>query len=237
VPEKLLGIFESASVETVTIPVKECGEYFSAEVVFSVLEACENFDSIVLGPGLGMHPETGAFVHEFLQEFDSLEGSHSKTLIIDADALNHISVKPAVLYQLTAQAILTPHPGEMARLTGKTVAEVQQDRVGVARNFSREYNKIVVLKGAATVIAFPDGTVYINPTGNPAMATAGAGDVLAGIIAAISAKGLDEKVAVPGAVYLHGKCGDILRDKYGENGILAGDLTDVIPEALHSLSE
>ena len=181
-----------------------------------------------------MNPETGVFVYEFIKSFDSLSNSHKKRLIIDADALNHISSRIHILNDLPAPAVLTPHPGEMARLTGMSVREVQSDRIGVARNFSKEYNKTVVLKGAATVTAFPDGTVFINPTGNPTLATAGSGDVLAGIIAALTARNIDEKSAVPGAVLLHGICGDMLRDRLGENGVIAGDLVEIIPEAIRS---
>ena len=151
--------------------------------------------------------------------------------VIDADGLNALSSNLEVLKEISVPLIVTPHPGEMSRLIGKSVDEIQKNRMSVALEFAREYGVITVLKGAYTVIALPDGKVYINTTGNEGMATAGSGDMLAGMIAAFLANGMDPAKAVVSAVSLHGAAGDKAAEKFGIRGLMVSDII----EQLHSL--
>jgi NAD(P)H-hydrate epimerase len=176
---------------------------------------------IAMGPGLGRHPDIAMLVAGALESFP-------QPMVLDADAL---------VDQIAGAAgrvrVLTPHPGEMARLTGKTTAEVQQDRVGTARAFATERSVTLVLKGERTVLAFRDGRVWVNPTGTPAMGTGGSGDVLTGMISAFLAqfpKQPDEAVA--GAVYLHGLAGEIGARAVGEKSLIATDILKYLPDAV-----
>jgi NAD(P)H-hydrate epimerase len=146
-------------------------------------------------------------------------------LVLDADGLNAIVEHPAVLRERPpGSAVLTPHPGEMARLTGKTVTEVEADRVGVAREFARRHRVVLVLKGARTVTALPDGRVRLNGSGNPGLASGGMGDVLTGLIGGLLAQGLSPADAAVLGVYLHGRAADRLQQTMGSAGMIATDL-------------
>ncbi|MGA2037638.1 MAG: NAD(P)H-hydrate dehydratase [Bryobacteraceae bacterium] len=177
---------------------------------------------VAMGPGLGRQPEISILVTSMME-------SLNQPMVIDADALVDIGKVP-----LTGRVrVLTPHPGEMARLTGKTVAEVQADRIGIARAFAETHWLTLVLKGQRTIIAFPDGRVWINPTGTPAMGTGGTGDVLTGMIAGFLAQfpqHPDEAVAA--AVYLHGLSGQIGARALGERCLIASDLLEYLPAAM-----
>jgi NAD(P)H-hydrate epimerase len=155
-------------------------------------------------------------------------------LVLDADALYALAGHIEILNATGGLAVLTPHPGEMARLTGLSVKQVQADRLGVARRAASEWGSIVVLKGSRTVVAFPDGELYLNPSGNPGMATGGTGDVLAGMIAALIAQGLSSHDAAVLGVYLHGRAGDLAATGR-EVGMTALDLVEHVPAAIHSL--
>jgi ADP-dependent NAD(P)H-hydrate dehydratase / NAD(P)H-hydrate epimerase len=183
---------------------------------------------IAIGPGMGQHPETVQFIRRFVQE--------SKTpMVVDADALNALAGQRS---RFEGPRIFTPHPGEMSRLAGKTVAEIQQDRVGHARAFATGHGVHLVLKGDRTVIAFPDGRVWINPTGSPAMSTGGTGDVLTGMIAGLVAqfpKQLEE--ALLAAVYLHGRAGELGAEALGEKSFMATDLFEFLPEAMREIAD
>lgn len=231
VPEGLTDIFENNSIESVTIPIHEANKFFTVDGLDEVMDVCEKMDSIVLGPGLGTNAGTAQFVEEFIKAFDHLNYRHDKTLILDADALNNISNHVYLLNDISSTVIITPHPGEMARLCEMSIDEIQKNRLKIAGDFSKEYNVIVVLKGASTIIAYPSGEIFINSTGNPGMSTAGSGDVLAGVIAALSAgkNSSDSDFNVACGVYLHGEAGDLARDKYGEDGMVSGDIVEMIP--------
>lgn len=151
-------------------------------------------------------------------------------LVADADALNFCARHPGVLEETEAPLILTPHPGEMARLCGDSIPEIQADRLGAAREKSRETGAVVVLKGAATVIAAPDGRCAVNPTGNPGMAKGGSGDVLAGMISSLAAQGISSFESAAAGAYLHGLAGDICAQKLGERAMLPTDLITALPE-------
>jgi NAD(P)H-hydrate epimerase len=175
---------------------------------------------IAMGPGLGRHPQIATLVA-------SIAASSDLPMVLDADALVPVAATPA------RTRILTPHPGEMARLTGKTTAEVQSDRIGAARRYATAHAVTLVLKGQRTVIAFPDGRVWINPTGTPALGTGGSGDILTGLIAGLLAQFPGRAgEAVAAAVYLHGLAGEIGARTLGEKSLIATDLLRFLPTAM-----
>jgi NAD(P)H-hydrate epimerase len=173
-------------------------------------------------------------MHAFLQR-DAIHAVPLKGLLCDADALNHLSRMDKWHEQLPARSVLTPHAGEMARLTGLSIADVQADRIGVALKFADMWNQIVVLKGAYTVVAAPAQRGAVLPFSNPAMATAGTGDVLAGCIAGLMAQGAGAFDAAACGAYLHGRAGDAWRSVHGDAGMLAGDLLPLLPDQIHQL--
>ncbi len=177
---------------------------------------------LAIGPGLGQDAETKKLVRKIIQE--------SKIpMVIDADGLNSLAGQVQILKSARAPVILTPHPGEMARLLDVTVGTVQQDRINCARNAAVDLNVHVVLKGARTVIAHPDGRVFINPTGNAGMASGGMGDVLTGIIAGHLAQGFSPESASHAGAYLHGAAADSLAQSTGPYGYLAGEVMNAVP--------
>jgi hydroxyethylthiazole kinase-like uncharacterized protein yjeF len=182
-------------------------------------------DAVALGPGLSLAPETQALARALVDEV-------ARPMVVDADALGALAGHLDVLVRAAGPRVLTPHPGEMARLLDTSVAEVQEDRLGAVREFCRRHRVWLVLKGAHSVVGAPDGALRINPTGNPGMATGGAGDVLTGITGAFLARGLDPLDALQAAVYLHGVAGDLAARELGEEGLIAGDILDHIPGAL-----
>jgi NAD(P)H-hydrate epimerase len=180
----------------------------------------EGMTVIALGPGMGRHPDIEALVTRAAVELE-------QPLVLDADALT-----PGIQGGGKLR-VMTPHPGEMARLTGKSTAEVEADRVGTARMFAVEHGVVLVLKGQRTLIAFPHGAVWINPTGTPAMGTGGSGDILTGLIAGMLAQfPHDWRTAVAAAVYLHGLAGEIGARELGEKGLIATDLLRYLPRAM-----
>jgi len=183
---------------------------------------------IAIGPGMGHHPETVDLIRRMVNEFD-------QPMVVDADALNALAGQP---YRARAPRIFTPHPGEMARLVGKTTAEVQQDRIGIARSFAQECGVHLLLKGHRTVIAAPDGRVWINPADSPALATGGTGDVLTGMIAGLFAQFPDQiEAVVLAAAYLHGRAGQIGAEKLGDKVFIATDIFQFLPEAMREVAD
>lgn len=181
---------------------------------------------LAVGPGISRNPETSEFVRRAVEKF-------AIPIVLDADALNAFEGNSKKLKGSGKTIIITPHPGEMSRLTGKSVADIQSDRVNIARTFAREHRVIVVLKGHRTLTASPDGTVWVNPTGNPGMATGGTGDVLTGIIAGLLAQHLKDPLAATAlAVYLHGLAGDLASAVFGEQSMVATDLIHYLPTAI-----
>jgi hydroxyethylthiazole kinase-like uncharacterized protein yjeF len=158
--------------------------------------------------------------------------SYEGWLLIDADGLNALADNPGVLKTTKARVVVTPHPGEMGRLIGKSSSDVQADRVGVARKFATDYGVWVILKGAGTITASPDGAITINSTGNPWMASGGQGDALSGILGGLLVQNILPEEALPFGVYLHGLAADNLLEKHGPAPVLA---TDVIEELRHTL--
>jgi NAD(P)H-hydrate epimerase len=188
-------------------------------------------DVVACGPGLGRTPQVADFVRALLDKA-------TVPLVLDADALTVLADDPGRLTgREERDLIITPHPGEMARLVGVSVADVQSNRIQVATDFATTHRLYLVLKGHRTLIATPEGRVYINPTGNPGMATGGTGDVLTGMIAAWLAQLLDAEAACRLAVFLHGAAGDLAEAKQGQVGMIATDLLDHLGGALKVLLE
>jgi NAD(P)H-hydrate epimerase len=179
----------------------------------------------LLGPGLG----TSADITELVQSVTRIS---EIPIILDADGLNAIAENIDILNQATCPLILTPHPGEFVRLGGNMASG---DRLGASREFATKYGCILVLKGHRTIVALPNGTAYINTTGGPAMAKGGTGDVLAGMIASFIAQKFPIVHAVAAAVYLHGLAGDMCAAKYGEYSVAAGDIIDMLPDAMKTV--
>ncbi len=190
-----------------------------------LLELAEARDALVLGPGLGLDPETQALVRDLARLIP-------KPMVIDADALTALAGHLDGLAAAPAPRCLTPHPGEMARLLGVPAGAVQADRIETARRFAVEHATALVLKGHVSVVSGPDGIALLNPTGNPGMASGGTGDVLTGMIGALLGRGMDTVPALMSAAYLHGLAGDLAAAVTGEEGLIAGDVVEAIPGAI-----
>jgi NAD(P)H-hydrate epimerase len=228
-PASLYSIYASAVVEamTETLPDTDGRIRFDERRLRQLLEGKT---TLLLGPGIGVDAEVRTMVRWLV--------THAAVpAVLDADALNCLSEDTRILRQANAPLVLTPHPGEMARLAHISTAAVQGDRVGTARAFARAHACTVVLKGARTVIAAPDGRAWINPTGNPGMASGGMGDVLAGVIAALLAQGVAAPDAARLGVYAHGAAADSAATENGQIGLLASDLVARIPRELMRLDE
>ena len=193
--------------------------------------------TLAIGPGISRNPETADFVRTIVQAAEkssagNLVGDSIVNLVVDADALNAFEGAAEKLNGRGRTVVITPHPGEMSRLTGLSIAEIQAHRLEVARDFAREHELIVVLKGHRTLIAAPDSTVWVNPTGNPGMATGGTGDILTGMVAGLIAQHPQHPLeATALAVYLHGLAGDLASESVGENSLVATDLVRFLPQA------
>jgi hydroxyethylthiazole kinase-like uncharacterized protein yjeF len=212
-------------------------------------ERIQDYDALLLGPGLGRDKKTAQFTQQllsvepgkrgrigFLASEEVEEGKLSlPPLVIDADGLNALADTPNWWEQLEGLSILTPHPGEMSRLTGLTVSEIEANRLGVAQQMAEKWQQVVILKGAYTVIANPERKVVINPFANPGLATAGSGDVLAGAIVGFLAQGLAPFHAALAGAYVHGLAGELVRKELGGAGMVAGDLLPVLPRVIKLL--
>lgn len=214
------------TMEVMTLPLPESAEgsiALSAEKL--LLKAVEGKQALAIGPGLSQYPETQSLIKQLITKI-------ALPMVIDADAINALAEDVSILKRKKGALVLTPHPGEMGRLLGKTAAEVQEDRFQIAARFAETWDVVLVLKGAHTIIAAPNGALRVNNTGNPGMASAGTGDALTGVIASLLAQGLDPLSAASLGVWLHGAAGDLAAAQRGEIGLLASDLIDKIPEAI-----
>lgn len=213
-------------METMTEPLPEtAAQSLSLEGKARILDLAARTDAVALGPGISLDPETQSLVRELVREVP-------RPMVVDADGLTALAGGLEVLAGAAGPRLLTPHPGEMARMLGVGVAEVQADRIEVVRAFCARHRVWLVLKGAGSIVGAPDGRLFINPTGNPGMATGGSGDVLTGMAGAFLARGLGPLHALQSAVYLHGLAGDLGALRWGEEGLIAGDIIEAIPEAL-----
>ena len=189
----------------------------------------EKCDAVAIGPGISQNKETQQLVR-------ILVGRLNKPMVIDADGINACVGHADILKSAKAKIVLTPHPGEMSRLIGKDVSEIQQNRKDIALKFAAEYNIVLVLKGRQTVVADPSGDVYVNETGNEGMATGGTGDILTGMIASFIGQGVEPFIAAVLGVYYHGMAGDLAMKEKGALSLLATDLLNKLPEVLIMLA-
>lgn len=225
VPKSIYPVCATNILESVYYPLEETSNgVISSKNTDFLLEMCEKSSAVVIGCGLSVCDDTKNLVQSVITNCE-------KPLVIDADALNCICNKPEILKNLKAPAIITPHPGEMARLLHSTPKTVNSSRENTAIDFAKKFGVVSVLKGAGTIIASPDGEVYINHTGNSGMATGGSGDVLSGIIGSLLAQGAAPINAAAAGVFLHGTIGDLAAEKLGKISMLPTDMIDMIPTA------
>lgn len=231
IPTPLRDLMGAALLEAMTLclPSTEA-ETLSLAALEPALAFSKDKQAVVLGPGLSTHPETVAFVRAFV--------AHGPVpLVVDADALNALAKSAGGLVKIACPCVLTPHPGEMARLTGASTAEVQADRTGTARDLANALGCTVILKGARTVVADADGALTVNTTGNHGLAKGGTGDVLAGLLGGLLAQGLAPFDAACLAVFVHGRAGDFAADRSSARGMLARDVIEAIPAVWRELEE
>ena len=222
-PVSLMPIYQSKMTEVMTYPLEDGGAgYLTGDAIPSVQDFLRDKDVLAIGPGLGPKCHGLEILRYILDHFDI-------SIIMDADALNHISKDLGLFPAYKGSIVITPHPGEMARLTGMDIEEITNSPIDVATNFAKEMGVVVLLKGATTVVAHPDGRIYLNSTGNPGMATGGSGDVLTGLIAALVAQGYSTYDAAVYGSFIHGRAGDYAMKKWGEAGLVAGDILNEIP--------
>ena len=225
-PASQQPIIAALGMETMTEPLPETASgSASLGAKGRILELVGRTDAVALGPGLGLDAETQSLVRELIAEVE-------RPMVVDADGLTALAGHLELLRKAPAPRCLTPHPGEMARLLGRSAAEVQADRIEVVRSFCQRHGVFLVLKGARSVVGEPGGKSYLNPTGNPGMASGGSGDVLTGMVGALLARGMEPLGALQAAVYLHGLAGDLAREERGEEGLIAGDVLEAIPAAI-----
>lgn len=229
VPIGLQDVMAAKLTEVMTAGLPETeSRALSSNALQPALDLSEKATALVLGCGLGTHAETCEFVRQFVR-------SVRKRVVIDADGLNCLAGDPSVLEGEHGELVITPHPGEMARLLGTAAAEIQSNRIETAKSAASRFRSVVVLKGARTVIADPSGRAFLNTTGNAGMATGGTGDVLSGAIGGLLAQGLSPFDAAVCGVYIHGRAGDIAAAELGEAGMIAGDVSRSLPIALKEL--
>ncbi len=230
-PEGLNDLMEAKLTEVMTVGLPETEERTVAfEAADALLDLMEGKRVLALGPGLSTHPETARLVETLIK-------SAKIPLVIDADGVTVLARHPEILSKASVPVILTPHPGELSRLLSVPKEEVIEKRIPIAQKVTSTYNVYLVLKGARTLIAEPGGAVYINPTGNPGMATGGVGDVLTGMIASFVSQGLAPGQAAVAGVYLHGLAGDLACQQLGPEAMIATDLLEKLPEAIRILKE
>ena len=229
IPAGIADVVSSDVIEAVKIPLPQTDtEALSPAALESLLELAGDAEAIAIGPGIGTDPRTKELELDFLAEVE-------KPTVIDADGINNLAGRVDLLSRTKTQLVLTPHPGEFARLAGLKADDVNADRVGVSRRFATEKKVVLVLKGASTVVAAPDGRVFVNPTGNSGLAKGGTGDVLTGLIAGLMAQGMSPLDAACAGVYLHGLAADIAVQSLTEYCVAAGDLPDFLPRAFAAI--
>jgi hydroxyethylthiazole kinase-like uncharacterized protein yjeF len=225
-PSSVTPFIANKGSEIVFIPQKETASgSISLENRDALFELSEKMDMVVMGPGLSLNEETQQLTRELAKKIE-------KPLLIDGDGLTAVSRDLDTLKQRKAPTLLTPHMGEMSRITKMSIGDLDKNKIDILQRTTKELNSIIVLKGAHSLIGYPDGKVYINMSGNPGMASAGSGDVLTGTIAAMFGLGLSIEDAVRKGVFIHGFSGDLAAKKLGEDGIIAQDILDFLPLAM-----
>jgi len=231
VPASLNPIFETKLTEVITIPLRESPEQaLDLAAAPDIEERMATVEATAVGPGMSRAPRSCQLARKLMAEV-------KRPMVVDADGLFALVDNLEILKSAPAARILTPHVGEMARLLGKPTEEVLFNSATLGREFAREYGIVLVLKQARTLVCEPSGRVFINPTGNPGMATAGSGDVLTGLIVGLLAQGLEVSQAAACAVYVHGLAGDLAAIRLGEASVTAGAILNEVPEALRALHQ
>ncbi len=235
-PKHLNPILEGLLPEVMTLPLSETDTgSLAVSATSAILEFAEKTKSILaIGPGLSQHPETVSLVHHLIRE--NREHGLDLRMVIDADGLNALAHDRETLSLLNSETVLTPHPGEMARLTNTAVPTLEKDRIRTVQQFASDHGVTLVFKGAPTVTGTPNGNLWVNSTGNPGMATGGMGDVLTGTIAGLMAQDISSESAAALGGYLHGLAGDIVAETSGMHGLIASDVLKAVPEAIFSLT-
>lgn len=229
IPESLYNPLELATIELLTVALPETSKgTFGVKAFDHLLALASDKQAVVLGPGISTHPATVELVHRLVVALPI-------PIVIDAEGIDALAPHPELLLKAKAPLILTPHPGEMARLVPNTL--LQHNRIAVTQETAQKYHAIIALKGPRTIIAAPDGCVFINPTGNPGMATAGTGYVLTGIIAGLIAQSIIPIEATKAGVFLNGLAGDIVAEDKGNYGMIASDVIEAIPYAIKRIQE
>jgi ADP-dependent NAD(P)H-hydrate dehydratase / NAD(P)H-hydrate epimerase len=233
--KSLQSILATKLTEVTYLPLPETSSGTISSDSATILQShLSNYNAMLLGCGLSQNTDIIDLIKAFLFP---LSGTHSIPFVLDADALNALAQIPDWWQRLNKDVILTPHPGEMSRLTGLPLNKIQQDRLEIARQASARWQKVVVLKGAYTIIASPDGQSKICQEANPGLASAGTGDVLSGIIAGLAAQGLPVFEAACCGVYIHAQAGNALRKEMGDTGMLASDLLPILPKIIRDIKE
>jgi NAD(P)H-hydrate epimerase len=230
-PKDLAPVFEPLLVEAVkhVIP-SSAGDRFDSRSIKAALGLASEADAVALGPGLSTLRGVSDFVNAFA-------GKHDGPLVIDADGLNALGENPELLKKRSAPTIITPHPGEMSRLSGISIQQIQSNRIAAAQDFAQRHGVTVALKGAQTIIADPDGETCINTSGNSGLAKGGSGDVLTGLIAGLLAQGLSAGRAARLGVFLHGLAGDKAAQKTGVRAMIPSDVIDCLGKAFRAIEE
>jgi len=219
-------IVAGLGIETMTEPLPETpAQTISSKARERIVELASRTDAVALGPGVSLDPDTQELIRGLIADVP-------RPMVVDADALSALAGHLDVLDRAAGPRALTPHPGEMARMLGRTIADVQSDRFETVRSFCTQHRVALALKGAGTVIGGPDGRLFVNSTGNPGMAKGGSGDVLTGMAGAFLARGLDALTALQAGCFLHGMAGDLAGTERGEESVLAGDIVESISAAM-----
>jgi ADP-dependent NAD(P)H-hydrate dehydratase / NAD(P)H-hydrate epimerase len=226
VPESCHQALEFNPLETMAVSLPETKSgCLSTKAIDAILNSLKGKNAMAIGPGLSTDKETVQLLEALLPQVEC-------PLVIDADGINALGKCGTLLSQVQVNTVLTPHPKEMSRLSGWDVQDILNHRIERAGEFAQEHEVTLLLKGAHTLMAFADGTVFINPTGNPGMATAGCGDVLTGLIAGMVSQGLSVPSATAAGAFIHGMAGDLYAEAHHEIPLIASDLLDKIPEAI-----
>lgn len=229
IPEGLNSTMEAKLTEIMTEPLPQTNKHtFSLGAFERICQLVPKKRALAIGPGISTHPETIKLVLKLIEEL-------TIPLVVDADGISALTGHLNILDQAKEKVILTPHPGEMAKVLEISTSEVQKDRVGITRKVARRHRVYVVLKGARTIVGDPEGNIYINPTGNPGMATGGVGDVLTGMIGGLLVQGYNALDSCLLAVYIHGLVGDLIAQERGEMGIVAMDFVERLPETIKNI--
>jgi len=226
IPEHLNPILEAKCTEAITIPVPQTENgSISLKAYTKIMDEIKKVDVVAIGPGMSQHPETQKLVRKVVENANA-------PLLVDADGINALVGYTKVLKKRKKPTVITPHPGEMARLIESNARDIERNKVEVSRRYASRWEVILVLKGAPTVSSEQDGSFWLNPHVNSGLATAGSGDVLTGLIIGFLGQKTTPLAAAVSGVYIHSLAGEILKEKMGEHSIIAGDLIDAIPSAI-----